>query len=460
VSRGATSASLGACLGACLAIAGCGEARLDAVVAEDASGASAYDASFDAVFDAVFDVSADVRGDAGFCAGGGPLVRLPGDTCTGDVSAKLFRFAICACTTLSASGKLTTESFTATGAPSGGDGASIGANESIGTNSVLAIGGSVWAHGAGVTAPSPAVDVAIGGTIGRDVRSGGALRASGNFGVAGDLFVAGDATCTSGQIHATGALHAPASANVSGVVADKGRVTEAVSVTAPCNCVAPLPIATIVESVATANDDAAAGLAPAALVHAPAPLTLPCGRYYFTGIAGPTTLHLTGRTAIFVGGDVDVTGDLTIDLAPAAELDLFVAGNFRLIGAVSFGSTKAPSRLRVYIGGTAVDLSGPATIGANVYAPNADVAWSSALDMAGSLFTHRLAFSGDAHVRYDETVLETSGCAAPPASCKTCDDCGGATPACKGGACTACAADDDCCPPLRCQAGRCVASLR
>lgn len=442
---------------------GCGEATIDAVVRDD--GGLALDArpadGADAADDAnPADGAIADGGDAGFCAGGGPFVKLPGDACAGDVGSKLFRFAICSCTTVSVSGKLRLDSFTSAGAPSPGDGASIGANGFVDLASVLDVGGSIWAQGKGV-AGAPTLRLVSSGSVGRDLQVGGQLTTQGTYTVGRDAYVAGSATCTSGGLHALGALHAPASSTITGLTADGGRVIEAVTVAEPCRCGAPLPIASIVQGFATTNDDAAAGVTPAALTDPAGPVSLPCGRYYFDRIKGSTSLKLSGRTAIFVGGDVSVEGDLAIELGPAAELDLFVAGDFTLVGSAIFGSTATPAKLRVYVAGKTLDLSGSASVGANVYAPNADVAISSNFEMAGALFTHRLAFSGDAHVRYDEAVLDGPGCAPPPTTCTTCDDCGGATPACKGGACGACTADSDCCPPLICDpAGRCVSSIR
>jgi hypothetical protein len=437
-----------ALLVAALWTAGCGSSDLETLVRVD--GGAGVDAADGANPDG---------GDAGFCAGGGPLVKLPGDTCTGDVGQRLFRFAICSCTTVSVSGKLRLDSFTSAGAPSPGDGASIGANEYVALASVLDVGGSIWAQGAGVTgAPTLRLDNA--GSVGRDLHVGGQLGAQGTFTVGRDVYLAGDATCTSGGVHALGKLHAPASATIAGLTADGGRAIEAVTIAAPCRCDAPLPIASIVQGFASDNDDAAVGLSPTALIDPAGPIALPCGRFYFDAIHGPVSLKLSGRTAIFVGGDVSVLGDFSIELGPAAALDLFVAGNFGLVGNALFGSTSAPAKLRVYVAGKTLDLSGSASIGANVYAPDADVAMSSNFQMAGAIFTHRLAFSGDAHVRYDESVLDGEGCAPTPTTCSTCDDCGGATPACKGGSCQACTADADCCPPLICNAGKCVPSIR
>jgi hypothetical protein len=145
-----------------------------------------------------------------------------------------------------------------------------------------------------------------------------------------------------------------------------------------------------------------------------------------------------------------VLGNFTIDAAPDAELDLFIAGNFSLTGNGTFGAVSAPSKVRVYIGGQTFNMSGDAGIGANLYSPNADVEFASAFEMSGAIFAKSLAFSGAFTIHYDESIVGVIGCEPPGGGCSTCNDCGGATPACKGGTCGACTTTADCCAPLQC----------
>ena len=47
-------------------------------------------------------------------------------------------------------------------------------------------------------------------------------------------------------------------------------------------------------------------------------IELPCGRYYLTGIGGlgGITLRITGHTVVFVDGDVNAVGALSVEMAP------------------------------------------------------------------------------------------------------------------------------------------------
>lgn len=399
------------------------------------------------------DGSVTVNG--GFCSGSGPVIPIPGagTSCTGDLGARTFLFAVCACNDVEVSGVLTTDALGAGGADAGTSGGSIGANGAFGTNSSLQVNGDVWAAGTGV---ATAINVSQSGTIAGDVHAGAsvAVDAGSILGVGGNLSANGDVT---GSVTCGGTATIPSEDTAPGVTATGGLTSAPVSVAPPCNCGTLLDIASIVSGFAASNDDVAAGFTSASL--SPAPTTtvsIPCGRYYFDGITGSNVaLSITGRAAIFVNGDLHATSQLTVTPVAGAQVNLFVTGNLVLEGGASLGSPSAPAAVRVYVGGSTFTLSGNAQLGANIYAPSASVQLASDLSMSGSLFVGSLAMSGSFTVHYDESILSTSGCTPAGSTCQTCHDCEGATPACKGGSCTACATDSDCCPPLHCNAGQC-----
>jgi hypothetical protein len=407
-----------------------------------------------------------VLGDAsGFCAGHGPI-PLPGttDQCTGDL-AHLFRFAACACRSFLVSGQLATDAFdsSADAGPSVTNAASIAANGALATNAHTSVGGSVWAGGQGLAAGTPAVALKGDGTIAHDVQAGGQVAVAGIFQVGGDVFADGDVTIQSGSLSVVGAVHQPAGNSAAGVTAGGGIVNGPVQVLPPCDCSNPINVGSLVAARATSNDDAAIGLAVTALDQPSGTVTLPCGQYYVDGITGgaaPLSLAIDGRVALFVGSDVNVSQGFQITLAPGAELDLFVAGNVSIQGTTSLGDVNAPARVRVYVGGSSFTLSADATVGANVYAPNAVLQFASSFTMWGAVFAGDLQFSGDFKIHYDTSVLQTQGCTPAGTPCKTCDDCAGSTPACKAGTCSACSTNADCCAPLVCNLGSCEQPLQ
>ncbi len=401
-----------------------------------------------------------------FCTGHGPI-PLPGtDECTGDL-AHLFRFAACACDSLAVSGKLFTDSFDSStdGGSSVGGGASIAANSQVATNAQSTVGGSVWAGGQGLANGTPAVAMmspaGVTSSVTLDVESGGDMQVNGTFLVGHDLYADGNVTLQSGSLSVVGAVHIPAGDSANGITSGGGVVNGPVQVPLPCDCSTPTPIdiVSIIAAHQMSNDDAAIGLKTTGLDAPPLPVMLRCGQYYVDGIhGGPVELDVTGRVALFVAGDLNVDGGLKIVLSAGAELDLFVGGNVDLQGTTSLGNVDAPAHVRLYVGGGTVTLSASATIGANVYAPGADVQLASDFEMWGALFAQSLQFSGDFKIHYDTSVLQEPGCTPPGTPCKTCDDCAGATPVCVGGTCTACGPGADCCAPLQCNdaTGQCL----
>jgi len=460
----AIAACLGAALAAVLWGAGCGDVVVQPIGAAGGAGVVPGDDAGDAGLGA----DATPQGDASpaFCSGHGPI-PLPGTSaCLGDL-ADVFRFAACACTSLQVSGKLTTDSFDSD--PDGGTGgagvASIASNGEIATNATTNVSGSLWA-GAPSTPGAPAVTLRSTGSIARDVRSGAGVEVGdgGAYLVEGNVWADGNVVLDPGASLAVGGtVHVPPGDSASGVQGNV--VTGPVAVGAPCNCSHPIDVAAVVAAFAADNDDAAVGLAPVTTLAGT--VTLPCGRYYVAGIAGgAVTLQVNGRVALMVAGDVAVTQDLHVALAPGAELDLFVKGGFDVMGSLEIGDTQAPARTRLYVGGTTFSLSATAKpLAANVYAPNATLLLSSDFEMWGALFAQAIQLSGAFTIHYDTSVLQVaqgSGCAPGGGACTTCDDCGGATPSCKNGACAPCSTDADCCAPLACDTmtGRCVLTLQ
>ncbi len=170
---------------------------------------------------------------------------------------------------------------------------------------------------------------------------------------------------------------------------------------------------------------------------------------------------------------------LTITLDPTAQLDLFVGGTISSSDTLSIGNINYPALSRTYVGGSgALSFSGGATLGSNLYAPNATVDWSAGTDIYGSVFCHDFNGSSRVAIHYDEGVLKQGGTCPPPGgsssssggssggatssssgsgtppSCGTCRDCG--NQACVNGACGQCTSGSQCCAPLLCANGMCV----
>jgi Stigma-specific protein, Stig1 len=406
-------------------------------------------------------VAAIGAGTSPLCAGGGPPIEL-GDELAACVAQTRFTWALCSCQDLPVEGNLLTDAYDSTQgtyAP-GGIGGSVGADGTLQAGMQLQVGGSIWAS-------SPLV-LGASAEVSEQLRVGGGLTSgTGATTIGDDAYINGDLV-TGGTIAVAKTLHVPPSALVAPGVTYSSIAREAVNVTAPCDCAATdlLPIASwISAALPPNNDNATIGLDPNVLSAGsvqPTRIDLPCGRFYLDGIDADAavTIAVHGNVALFVDGDVAVSGALAFVVDPPDELDL-VIGGIVTANALVAGSPSYPALSRVYIGGSGADLELNAgwRIAANVYAPGEQVSSQSGYTLYGALFAAELSAVGDVAIHFDKAVVGNAFCpppaaGAPPSACQTCLDCG--NQACVGGACGACSSDDQCCAPLLCQSGRCV----
>ena len=169
------------------------------------------------------------------------------------------------------------------------------------------------------------------------------------------------------------------------------------------------------------NDNAGIGLDEddlARVVGIGSSLTLPTGRYYLSALRdiGSLTLHVTGKVALFVAGDLRATGLFRVQLDADAELDVFVRDDLVVTGAASFGDAERPAASRIYVGGTGdIALAGASAFVGNLYAPTANVALGGFGRVDGSLFAKNVVAAGFLSIGYDSSVTEPGeGC--PPVS--------------------------------------------
>lgn len=400
-------------------------------------------------------MTSGTTGPVGFCDGEGGI-SLPGDMadmCTADLGKKTFLFAVCSCTGVTANNFLKTDSFDSemmNMMPM--DGGSVGVNGTYTASSMVDIGGSLWVDGAIQTFNSH--------EVAQKLQCGGNLTATSQSHVGDDAFVEGDIQSQNKTLTIDGDLHIPAGKQTNGATVLGKIIKEPVAVKTPCDCDDLIDVAKIVAGYQQSNDDLANAIEPDQLVgiSMKTELELPCGRYFFDAIDTNHDLKitLTGRTVIALAGDLKTAGAFTIELAPTAELDLFVAGNVTLNNAAAIGDTARPAATRIYVGAE-FKFANNFVLGANLYQPNAVLSANNAAEIWGSLFVGGLNLASPFTVHYDQAILDLDGCEDPGGGCGDCHDCANPTPACNGGTCGPCQVDADCCPPLVCDQGLCKA---
>lgn len=353
----------------------------------------------------------DAGSRAAFCAGMEPqrLVAADGgERCLGD----LFRDAVCSCTTISALGTFTSDSFDSSVSPYAPSippmaGAAIGVNGSFLGGGLYDIGGDLTVGG-GFAAP---VTVTIRGDlrVNGPVSLAGGLEVMGNAWLAGSLMAAGGWLLIDGDLTQAVGMERDVKSDSLMV---KGRdLRDPVSVTQPCACGADeiLDVARIVADAKTNSHDADARFDAGSLIGASADrrIELPCGKLWAKGLEASDgdhlTLELDGRTSLFLDGDLIVTGKLTFELGAAADVDVFVSGNYRISGTQDFDVTGA-GNIRFYVAGDQrIDVK--SAFQASLYAPHADVMLSGLGEMYGAVFANSLIAPGSVAVHYDRNIV-------------------------------------------------------
>ncbi|MDP9035673.1 MAG: hypothetical protein M3O50_12785 [Myxococcota bacterium] len=405
------------------------------------------------------------------CVNGACVPALPltgthpecGKECYRDLAKTTFRWALCSCGNVALQQQLFTDAYDSTKGPyppaplqSGGG---VGVNgDFTGGGGAVSIRGALWCSGPGGVTTASATNVS------QEVHVANGLDGRGPTTLLDNAWVGGN---VAGTVAVTKTLYASPNATVARTVTSAATVRQPVSVMPPCDCsdTALLggTIDAIVAAHASSNDNALLGLNANALATPSTTsirLDLPCGRYYLTGINQPgtsVTIFAHGQTSLFIQGDV-VGATVSFVLDPTAEFDTFITGTVKTSGQFIVGSPNYPALSRTYIGGTApLDLLGEAgrTAG-NLYMGKTPLNVSSHLVLYGGLIVGSLANQENIEIHYDRAVLDVPPCAPPPPMCGSCKDCG--NQACINGSCNAgCTSNDQCCAPLLCVQGSCVA---
>ncbi|HMY16867.1 MAG TPA: hypothetical protein PKA58_11155 [Polyangium sp.] len=396
--------------------------------------------------------------DAGledFCAGNG-VIPIPGtNDCTSDIGKKVFLFAMCSCTSITSQNTINTDSVDAAkpGMPLAGG--SVGVNGNYTCSAPNDIQGALIVGGA--FSAMNTHNVVQNMTIATTSLVGAPATAK------SDAYLGAEVTGPPKNLTISGKMYTPLTSNVNQVNGLGGFSITPVNVAPPCDCTEQVDIAGIVDAFKGTNDNLTNMILTDALTtmpNYPKDITIPCGRYFFDGIEvnNPVTLHLTGRTVIAIGGNINVSGPLNIELAEGAELDMFVTGTVFLNNLASIGSKTSPKSTRIYIAGNDVTMTGQLTLSANFYLPNAVFNITNDLEMWGALFAKQISSSGKVKVHYDEGILKIPGCQGGDEPCKDCGDCVNPNPSCGAdGTCGPCTKNEECCAPLICNAiGECV----
>ena len=378
----------------------------------------------------------------------------------------VFGHALCLCGALEDVGQgLRTRSFSRTFGDNPGQG-HVGINGPMDVIGYARIGG----------------DLDVGGRVGGigkittegDFQSGGELGGIGSYGVFGDARVNGNVGGL-GYVHIRGDLYTNGAVQTLGYV-DYGTLGGSFSYDpsyTPCGC-SDRDIIDVPAEVARARSRNDNGLLPNGGIGA-REVTLAAGDYHFStadALLGAGRIDIEGRVRLYVDGDIDSLGHLELNLAPHAELELWVAGSVRTIGNIRFAREEdARARaFKLYVGGpdAAVLQVGNARFFGAIYAPRADIGFVGNLQVFGAVIANNIRGAGNLDIFYDTDLTVPDDCAddypdpVDDPECKDDDQCADGsvcdelTHDCVDEPDNDCVEDSDCGGPDRCIDGVCV----
>jgi hypothetical protein len=342
---------------------------------------------------------------------------MPGQSgpCDGATAMRTFAVALCTCQDYINQHGLIADAFDSRQGPYAGGrgGGSIGVDGRIDTSETMTIGGTLTVGDIAGIHTGAGANLAIAG----DLEDGGALIAQGTVDVGGACSIGGTVMAQALRVSGPLVVAPGYSISVTGPDQYASLMRSPVQVTKPCPCGASdlVDAAAIVAAHRAQNDDAASGLSPDALAAYAGPLrfSIPSGAIYLSKLSGHGDLVLAvdGESALYVDGDLLLDGALRVALGAKGTLDIYITGGLHASASLDLGDKDAPSRVRLYIAGTApFQLDQGGVIGASVYAPNAEmIVMGSGLEVFGALFLRRVAGAQPITLHADIAVLTADG---------------------------------------------------
>jgi hypothetical protein len=177
-----------------------------------------------------------------------------------------------------------------------------------------------------------------------------------------------------------------------------------------CGCppaLEPLDVKAAVDARASDNDNGDLPVGMFAGIAGTRALELACGRFYFSRISGSGAVQIkaSGNVAIYIGANVELTGDLIIEPDGPTQVSLFIAGNVLVTGRVQLASPDGALNVRMVVGGDGtVNLRGDVVMNGLVYAPRAELVSDGRFELNGALFAERVNPNRELIIHYDASL--------------------------------------------------------
>ncbi len=128
-------------------------------------------------------------------------------------------------------------------------------------------------------------------------------------------------------------------------------------------------------------------------------------------LSGSQAVLVTGDATLLVDGNISMTGNSYIYIAPGASLKLYVKGETASIGGNGIANTSGDAMNFYYYGlpsNTSVNMSGNAAFSGVIYAPSAALILGGGggtdYDFVGASIANTVSMNGHYHFHYDEKL--------------------------------------------------------
>jgi hypothetical protein len=132
-------------------------------------------------------------------------------------------------------------------------------------------------------------------------------------------------------------------------------------------------------------------------------------------MASSQKMLITGDAILYVTGNIDISGQAYIYIAPGASLNLYVGGTTTSIGGKGVANPSGQAKAFQYFGlptNKTISFSGNGTFAGVIYAPQADFTMSgggsTVIDFVGASTTSTVTMSGSYNFHYDESLANTT----------------------------------------------------
>ena len=138
------------------------------------------------------------------------------------------------------------------------------------------------------------------------------------------------------------------------------------------------------------------------------------GNYEMTGLnlSGSETMRVQGNVVLYVTGNINISGNAGIEIAPGSSLVLYMAGTSASIGGNGIVNETSSALNFQYWGmpsNKSIDFGGNAGFIGSIYAPEADLVLhgggkTGAIDFTGASITKTSKLNGHFNFHYDEVL--------------------------------------------------------